>query len=300
MEGFEGLGRRGGYFEEWYCKFTGPGGDIAFIPGMYRTKTGERRAFIQLITRRESRWFDYPFQDAYFSPSRFFVQIGKNRFFRQGAQIDLTQGDFFCRGALHYGPLLPGPDVMGLLRRWPFLQCRYDLLSLDHAVEGELYFPDGPAFYTRGYLSKNNGRAFPKKYLWAQCQELSAHGAAICMAAAVSVMGMAFTGFFARVLLAGRELLLASWRGGRVDTAGPAGAVVRQGEWMLVVQRGEGGKGQPLRRSGRGGMERLANSSVAAPVRFQLIRGRQVVLDIISERAGFEAAGWGKEKKDRT
>lgn len=299
MEGYEGLGKKAPYFEGWYCKHTGPAGAVALIPGICKQKGGQS-AFIQLITEGESLWFPYPMSQVFISPRHFFIKIGGCLFTRHGVRVNLAKDGFYCKGTLRYGPWLTGPDVMGPLRRLPFLQCGHDVLSLGHEVSGTLRFADGEKTFTRGYLEKDCGRAFPKKYVWAQGEELARCGAGVVAAvAAVPVAGLPFTGFFARVRFEGRELLFATYLGGVVDTAGPAGLVVRQGPYLLTVHAPLSAEGKALYAPNQNGMGRTVTEQLAAPLRFQLVCGRRLLFDFVSKTASFEAAGWAPASQSK-
>lgn len=70
-------------------------------------------------------------------------------------------------------PSLLAPDVMGWLAYLPgfALPCRHGVVSLGHDVAGTIAVDAGPIsdILGHGYLEKDWGTVFPKRWLWLQC-----------------------------------------------------------------------------------------------------------------------------------
>ena len=63
----------------------------------------------------------------------------------------------------------------------PFMECNHGILSMDHALKGELLVNEvhtnldgGP-----GYVEKDSGRGFPRGYVRAQSNHFSEEGTSI-------------------------------------------------------------------------------------------------------------------------
>jgi hypothetical protein len=88
-------------------------------------------------------------------------------------------------------PSVLAPDVMGWLAYLPgfALPCRHGVVSFGHTVTGTLSVDGGAAVAVagRGYLEKDWGTIFPKRWLWLQCNLFAqAHGEAAVDGAAAS------------------------------------------------------------------------------------------------------------------
>ena len=103
----------------------------------------------------------------------------------------------------------------------PFMQCYHGILSLDHALEGELTLDGTACSYTggRGYIEKDWGRSFPLGYVWTQSNHFDRDGVSVTASVAtIPWLTGAFRGFLVGLLLDGELHRFTTWTGARVDS----------------------------------------------------------------------------------
>ena len=174
------------FFEGWYIKLVTA--DLteayAFIPGISLTKDGEgSHAFVQVLngSSGEVQVVDFAVDDFYWNPRAFDVHIGINNFSLEGISLDLNTEKGSIRGNVRFGGMIPwpvlfhSPGVMGPFGWLPFMECNHGVLGLDHVLEGVLEFGDRVVDFTggRGYIEKDWGSAFPKRWIWMQTNHFS-------------------------------------------------------------------------------------------------------------------------------
>lgn len=82
FQGEKYLNKEKNYFEGWYLKNTNKEKGISFIPGINIDEDG-KKAFIQVITNKNSYYIDYDISDFEFGIDPFYIQRGgKSYFFR--------------------------------------------------------------------------------------------------------------------------------------------------------------------------------------------------------------------------
>lgn len=74
---FHSTDRTGPYFEGWYFKHQNPQGQtLALIPAFHVDKEGCRTASLQVISKDQAWWLEYPEAQLKISRQPFQVQIG--------------------------------------------------------------------------------------------------------------------------------------------------------------------------------------------------------------------------------
>lgn len=281
----------GPFFEGWYFKHQRGREALALIPGRHRDRDGREGAFVQVIGRFGSGWVNYPFGD--FRQEGEALLVGPNRFGEEGVTLALEGEGIRCTGRLSYGPLTAiRGDIMGPFRAVPLMECRHGVVSMGHGLLGTLELNGEPLCFDggRGYIETDRGRSFPRRYLWAQCNEFEGEECSVMASAAeIPYCGMRFWGCICSVIWRGREYRLATYRGARVEAFEETGLRLRQGRTSLEIAL-TGGKPAPLLAPDRGGMARSIHEHVSSPARFRLEAAGKVLFDLYSPRASFEYA----------
>jgi hypothetical protein len=86
----------------------------------------------------------------------------------------------------------------------PFMECYHGIVSMDHAISGELMVHNEKInFYNgRGYIEKDWGRSFPSAYFWLQTNHFSEPGISLkASVAKIPWIRNSFTGFIAGLWL---------------------------------------------------------------------------------------------------
>lgn len=294
MKFFHGAKKPGPYFEGWYLKHQSPDGkSLALIPAFHGGRDGRRSASLQVITDSGAWWLEYPEAQFRASENAFHVEIGQAVFHKGGMKIDVSRDGLSLQGELHYGPFTAlRSDIMGPFRFLPGMQCSHGVLSMGHSLEGRLRLNGEILDFSggTGYIEMDRGRSFPETYLWTQCVWPEPKGGSLMLAAASVPLPIgSFTGCICAVLCQGREYRLATYRGARIESWSPAGAVIRQGSLRLSAEVLEERR-QALRAPAEGRMERGIHESLCAVVRYQLWSGESILLQHTDRRASFEYA----------
>ena len=289
---FHGTNRTGPYFEGWYFKHQNPRGKtLALIPAFHIDREGCRTASLQVISKDQAWWLEYPASQLQISRRPFQVQIGQSSFGEQGIDLHIQQGGLSLQGTLHYGPFsVLRSDIMGPFRFFARMQCSHGIISMGHSLSGTLElnskrldFSDGI-----GYIETDRGRSFPSKYLWTQCVWDGPEWGSLMLAIATIPLPVGgFTGCICSVFYGGQEYRLATYRGIRIEAWSSAGAVIRQGKYRLEAEL-LSERRQPLRAPVEGRMERTIHESLCAEVRYRFWHGDSLLFQHTDSNASFE------------
>lgn len=281
----------GPYFEGWYCKCRScDGRSIALIPAYHRSAVGTVSASLQVITEHRSWWVPIPIKgfSATHDPLR--VRFGACQLTQEGLWLNLCRDDLSLQGTLRFGTFstLRTP-IMGPFRFLPGMECSHDVLSMSHTLSGCLSLNGSVVDFTggRGYLESDRGNSFPQSYLWTQC---SWDGGSLMLAlASIPLLGFSFTGCICAILLNGRELRLATYKGVKVVQWTPKRVELRQGNLRLYVELLSCDP-HPLWAPVGGEMNRIIRESLRSSVRCRLWEGDTLLFDQTDSGAGFECA----------
>lgn len=274
-------------FQGWYFKCQGNDGTLALIPAVHR-RNGFVSASIQLITQEGSWNLPIPGKNFQVGRSRPFAALGENSFSQRGLKLDIDTEGFKASGELEFSGLSPiSYNIMGPFCCLPFMECCHSVASMSHRAEGliningrKYAFDNG-----RGYIEGDRGRSFPKYYVWSQC--LFEEGSIMLAAAEIPLGRLHFTGIIALVLLGGKEYRLASYLGARAIKISGGEIVIKQGPLELRAHMPDE-RGSQLHAPVKGDMGRIIRENVCCKAEYRLSSGRDVILELKSERASFE------------
>ena len=104
---------------------------------------GDYSSFIQIITKDNSYFLNYSFEDFSFSNSPFFIKIANNYFYLDKINIDIN--DSFHRlnieGSLHFSNHtsikndLFTPNIMEPFSYFPSMECNHAILSMKSNIK---------------------------------------------------------------------------------------------------------------------------------------------------------------------
>ncbi len=233
---FQNLHRKH-YFEGWYYKMVSPDERtvLCFIPGV-SVAGGVKSFFIQAILaektgedwRQTTDWLDAT--DFHTQDEPFVAQIGGNRFRRDGITVSFQGERIKASGELKFSGLLAppascwAPTVMGPFHYLPGMECIHSVVSLSHGIEGALDLGGRRVDFTggKGYIEKDWGSSFPRRYVWLQSNHFTGDTALFFSWADIPVLGMNFQGYIAHLFYKGKHYRYATYtRGGcKLQTAG--------------------------------------------------------------------------------
>ena len=278
------------YFEGWYCKCRScDGRSLALIPAYHKTAAGTVSASLQVITEGRSWWIPISPDQFEVSQTPWRVRVGNSVLSLAGLSLDLQEEDLNLQGTLRFGPISPlQSPIMGPFRFLPRMECSHSVLSMSHPLTGTLSLNGEKIRFTggSGYLESDRGHSFPQSYLWTQC---SWSGCSLMLAlASIPLLGFSFTGCICAILLHGRELRLATYKGVQIKQWTPEKVELRQGKLRLCVELLHC-EPLPLRAPVSGNMNRIVRESLRSSVRCRLWENGTLLFDQINSSAGFES-----------
>lgn len=301
MNNYHGNKKPGPFFEGWYLKHQQGEATLAVIPGVNFDEEGKRFAFIQVITDKESFYLDFPMSSFRTCRGRFALKLGKNIFGQRGIKLDIEEAGLSLHGRASYGVFAPiAYDIMGPFAMFSnIMECNHGILSMGHRVRGSFVLNGERLDFSRGlgYIEKDWGSSFPRRYLWTQCSFPEAKTSftkercsVMCSVAKIPFMGLDFWGCIAVAHFKGKEYRLSTYLGARVEALSGRGLRLRQGKLLLEVKLTDG-KPQKLKAPSQGGMTRTIHENASCQACYRLSFDGKVLFERESERASFEWVG---------
>ncbi|MEO1231400.1 MAG: tocopherol cyclase family protein [Myxococcota bacterium] len=305
-EAFHGEGRPAPFFEGWYYKLvTADGQSLALIPGMFRGREADSdHGFLQVVRPGEP-WVDYrsyPLDTFKGRDDALAVELGGHRFTSEGLRLE----DDGLSGEVRFGSLASwpvtwaSPGVMGWYAWVPTMQCYHGIVSLDHTLSGALEV-SGERFDFeggRGYIEKDWGRSFPKRWIWMQSNHFSTPGVCVTISLAnVPWIVGAFPGFLVGVWRDGQLKRFTTYTGAKVTDAGRTEDGVRfscEDATHRLTVRARGGRAVPLHKPSEASMRGIVHEHLDATLEVRLERRSG---DIEFEDVG-RGAAWEAEPTD--
>lgn len=291
MNHFHATDKKKAFFEGWYLKHQNTKETLALIPGIQIDRKGQKIAFIQVISDNESHFVTFPFAQFKADHKRFSVTIGENQFDDRGISLNIKTKKLSLNGKLIYGKFSPiRYDIMGPFAAFPFLECNHGILSMFHKVTGQLCFQGRQIDFIqgRGYLEKDWGVSFPKRYFWSQCNWFPNQNCSIIVSAAdIPFLGTCFLGTICVIHYRGKEYRLATYLGAKILNLDANTLMLKQGGYLLKVDV-KSPNSHRLKAPVMGNMSRIIREAPSCIVRYRLVKDERLIFDLSSDRAGFE------------
>jgi hypothetical protein len=228
----------GPYFEGWYYKLVAPNGTqrMAIIPGVFLGVKGvDSHAFVQTLDGHSGRttYHRFPIEAFQAHPTEFALQIGPNHFNHREIVLDLD-GTQRVKGVVRFDNVaawpvsLRSPGIMGWYAYIPFMECLHGVLGFDPTLSGMLVVDDAVADFHggRGYMEKDWGQAFPRAWIWMQCNHfdqtdgIGKRATSVSLTASVARipwLGSAFRGFIVGLWIDGALYRFATYTGATIE-----------------------------------------------------------------------------------
>lgn len=226
---FQNLHRKE-YFEGWYYKQVTADQRtvLCLIPGL-SVHAGKVSPFVQInftekigdTWHQTTDWLDYAALRSQDEP--FMIQLGENTFRRDGISIAYHGARMQVSGTLRFldaiAPPASGwaPTMMGPFSYLPGMECIHSVISLSHTVEGSLLINGRSVDFTqgKGYIEKDWGSSFPKRYVWMQSNHFAKEGSLFFSWADIPMFGTYFHGYIAHLYYQGKHHRFATYTPGR-------------------------------------------------------------------------------------
>ena len=222
---FHGIDKSRPYFEGWYFKLSSPNDDfsLAIIPGISMGKEEKKdHSFIQVLYGNESHYIKFPRNKFNCKKDEFKLKVSQNLFSMDKVIIDIKEKNFQISAELNFSKHIQlktnlySPSIMGPFSYLSKMQCNHGVLSLDCMVSGVVNI-NGKNHFIRGYngyIEKDWGSAFPKSWLWLQCNGLygdAGRFSLMCSIASIPIGFIKFRGLIAYVYIDGKQILFTTY-----------------------------------------------------------------------------------------
>jgi len=322
--GYHGRGKRAPFFEGWYYKLVDATEQhrYAIIPGVFLGQDEARNhAFVQVSDGSTGKvtYHSYPLSEFWAAQGALDIRVGPNRFTAHSLALDIHTAERSIQGEVKFPEIAPwpvrvlSPGIMSWYAWVPFMETYHGIVSLDHALVGELEIDGAATDFTagRGYIEKDWGRSFPSAWVWFQSNHFSTppkQSGGTSLTASVAIipwLGNSFTGFIIGLWRGGRLLRFATYTGARLEalrvTDTEVTWIVRDRHYRLemVAQRAEAGL---LRAPALVDMDRRVAEALNATVAVRLYemgsaearllfedRGRHAGLEVVGDMARLTA-----------
>jgi hypothetical protein len=309
---FHHVTNRGGtYFEGWYFKVVDAKGTrpYAIIPGVFLG--ADAHAFVQVLDGRDGTadYHRFPLHEFRASQDSFDISIGRNRFTRSGIILDIdagettaqkrVKGEIGCSSWNGWPVTLTSPGVMGPYSFVPFMECNHGILSMDHALTGELSVGEAHTCLEggRGYVEKDWGRGFPRGYVWAQSNHFAEEGISISASVArIPWLSGAFRGYLIGFLLRGKLHRFTTYTGASIESIdvdeNTYRLCVRDRKYRLQLHARRAGGALLHAPYNKQMVERVAETmNSRIELRFERIKGGEILFEGQGEHGCLEVQG---------
>ena len=275
------------YFCGWYFKCQNKEQTIALIPAVH-SFNGKPSASLQIIGDNDYCNIPLSYQRMQIDKHEPHASYSPNYFSPQGIKLNLYTHNFSASGKLTFSNFTPiRYDIMGPFHFVPFMECRHNIFSMRHRVDGSLTINDHTYTFTNslGYIEGDRGYSFPKQYLWSHC--FFADGSLMLSVAHIPLGPIQFTGIISVIMLGKKEYRLATYLGAKVLKIKDREVVIRQGDLTLTAALLDNSS-FPLRAPVLGQMSRTIGENASCLAYYHLTKGGKTLLEFKSSRASFE------------
>lgn len=272
-------------FYGWYLKCQSGTQTLAVIPAVHNTKN-KPTCSVQVITEDDA--WTVTFQADLFRRTKKNIFIGKNRFGEKGIRLSMRTPQLTIRGKLDFGRLSPLKyHIMGPFALIPFMECRHSVWSMRHSVMGSMRVNGKEYTFQNalGYWEGDQGRSFPKEYLWTQC--FFPGGSLMLSVADIPMAGIHFTGIIGVILWRGKEYRIATYLGAKAVWIQNRRVRIVQGDLELDACLLEA-SARSLKAPANGSMVRTIHESASCRASYRLRKKGCTLFVFETDRASFE------------
>lgn len=216
------------YFEGWFYKIVSKdlNSIYAFIPGISKTNDEKAHCFIQVMDGVNCKSYNikYP-MDSFSYVTDNTIKIDNNIFSKNGIRLDIDTVELKISGELLFNNVydikrnIISPTAMGFFEYFNFLECKHEILSMNHDVIGELAINHIVFDFNggKGYIEKDMGTSFPKSYIWVQCNHFNNESISLmCSVADIPFIYKSFKGFICILHVDNKEYRFATYNNSKI------------------------------------------------------------------------------------
>ncbi len=289
------------YFEGWYFKCSNSEEGISFIPGI-NIEENSKKSFIQVITNKESYFVNYNINDFKFKDKPFEIQIGKNAFSKSGMNINIEdnskklviKGNVRFSNRINIETSLLNPNIMGPFSYIPFMECNHAILCMKNTTNGTININDKiiDLDNSTGYIEKDWGCSFPKRYIWCQGNNFSKKNISFMLAIADIPFGLFdFRGIICDIIIDKNEYRFATYNNAKILEY-----IIKDDTVIINLKKKNYylnlkiiyDKGNKLSAPVKGKMSKDIFESISSIIQVTLIKDNKIIFDDTSKNCGLE------------
>lgn len=302
FQGSKYLSMNKNYFEGWYFKITNGNCGIAFIPGI-NINDVERKAFVQVITDKESFFIDYKLSEFKFNDEPFYVKIGDNFFSKDFIHIDIidNENNLVINGNVRYSECMNidinifSPNIMGIFSYVPFMECNHAILSMKNKADGVIFVNDKEISFNGGvgYIEKDWGSSFPKSYVWCCANNFINSDSDVAFMLSIANIPFKifdFTGVICSLIVDGKEYRFATYNNTKIlkyDTSEGLSIILKKGKLFIFIDA-VCDDGSSLYAPVLGKMSKDIIESISAVIKVVLKQNDRIIFSGTSNNCGLE------------
>lgn len=311
---FQGSSKSKEYFEGWYYKQVSKDEKsvISFIPGI-SLFNNDVHSFLQYIFTYidgsnekiiKTGYIRYAVQDFKVNHSPFMLQIGQNIFTENRVSIKVNNDNIDMEGEIELGGLtsikrsILYPSIMGYFAYIPKMECCHGIISMNHSISGILRINDKEIDFNKGkgYIEKDWGSSFPKKYIWIQCNNFKSENTSMfCSIAHIPFMKKSFLGHISNVVINEKEYRFATYNNSKFKiesiSNGKISLLLENSNVKLKIETTMS-EGVELVSPHQGKMQGVIKESLAGDIKLYLYdKEDKIIYEDTGKMAGIEIVG---------
>ncbi|PHR43416.1 MAG: hypothetical protein COA32_16370 [Fluviicola sp.] len=167
------------YFEGYYFKFINEQKEIVILISGISISPKEKYSFIQVASShsKDVVLYKFPLTDLKSSKDAFDFKIGKNEFSRNRILLDLdnVSAEIQISNSVNWNRSFVNPNIMGFMSYIPRVECKHDIITVQSEISGFIKLAKHKILFKEGdgYIEKNWGSSFPKKYIWLHANQFN-------------------------------------------------------------------------------------------------------------------------------
>ena len=301
FQGEKYLNKNKNYFEGWYFKHTSDKLNISFIPGISINKK-TKKAFIQIITNNASYNIDYDIKEFRYSNNPFYIKIANNYFSKESIHIDINDAKQSLKisGNIKYTNIKNikstkiSPNIMGPFSYVSFMECNHAILCMNSTINGIIIINNKKYIYkdNRGYIEKDWGTSFPKKYIWIQGNNFDKLNVSFMLSIAdITLKLINFTGLICVLIINEKEYRFATYNNTKIikqEINNNKIYIVLQKNKYLLNITSEYKEGLKLKAPIKGQMSKIIYESISENIKITLRENNKIIFSGTGKHCGLE------------
>lgn len=305
---FQGSLQKKNYFEGWFYKMQSLDNKniMAVIIGIATgNHQSDSHAFIQVNYKGTSEFFTFDINEFDYSDNSLLVKLCGNIFTDKYIELNLVGEKITLKGKLQFENIVPypknflHPGIMGGFSYLRFMECYHAIVNVRHNIQGSLLINGNEVDFSSGsgYIEKDWGTSFPKRYLWLQCGNFAHTDASIMLAVAdIPFLGTQFMGIIGFLYIDGVHHNIATYNGASIKHIEKIGdelfLTIKNLSYVFEIKTTISGEGSHLKAPIKGNMNREIKEMLMGDISVLVTKNNKKIFEGTSKTASVEICGY--------